>query len=192
MGQNTKTVTDQSFQADVLGADKPVLVDFWAEWCGPCRMIAPALEEIAAELGEQVTDRQDQHRRKSGYAGPIWRARHSDHVAVQEWRGRGPEGRRRSAQPDPAVAGGPALRPIETAPIQLTSGWVPPYIAPPHRPRAGDPFSCPRAAGFLRNISSHARHPGQKHLRFGQRPLRRQARQDRRNDQQLSSRPSRR
>jgi len=52
---STKSVTDDSFQADVLGSDKPVLVDFWAEWCGPCRMIAPALEEIASELGDKVT-----------------------------------------------------------------------------------------------------------------------------------------
>jgi thioredoxin 1 len=47
-------VTDSSFEADVLGSDQPVVVDFWAEWCGPCRMIAPALEEIATELDGQV------------------------------------------------------------------------------------------------------------------------------------------
>jgi thioredoxin 1 len=52
---STVKITDESFEADVLKSAKPVLVDFWAEWCGPCKQIAPALEQIAEELGDVVT-----------------------------------------------------------------------------------------------------------------------------------------
>ena len=51
---STVKVTDESFERDVLQSDKPVLVDFWAEWCGPCKQIAPALDQISEELADHV------------------------------------------------------------------------------------------------------------------------------------------
>jgi len=51
----TTAITDQSFDKDVLGASGPVLVDFWAEWCGPCKQIGPALEEISDEMSDKLT-----------------------------------------------------------------------------------------------------------------------------------------
>ena len=54
MSENTVDVTDDSFEDEVLKSEKPVLVDYWAEWCGPCKMVAPVLEEIAGEYADRL------------------------------------------------------------------------------------------------------------------------------------------
>jgi len=107
----TTAVTDASFQSDVLESDKPVLVDFWADWCGPCKMIAPALEELSEELGDKVTiakmegdHRQDGHHGKSRCAGFDGRPVDPLSGVVQEWRTGSADARCSTERPAQAVA----------------------------------------------------------------------------------------
>ena len=84
MSEHILQVSDDSFEADVLAAGTPVLVDFWAEWCGPCKMIAPILADVAVEYAGKVTIAKvniDQNPNTP----PKFNIRHPNAAVVQKW-----------------------------------------------------------------------------------------------------------
>ena len=151
----TKAVTDATFVSDVLQSDKPVLVDFWAEWCAPCRKVEPLLDEIANEMGDKVDDRQAQHRREPGdrprLPGDV--GADADHL---QGRRAGAVGRRRQAQGRPGqLHRVGALIALHDAPrarrdASRRPSWSRPACASTDRARRVHRSSAGRCGGTLR------------------------------------------
>ncbi len=117
MSEAITALSDATFDEHVKAADTPVLVDFWAEWCGPCKMIAPVLEEISAEHAGQDPDRQGQHRREPGRDTPVRGDEHPDPDAVQGRGARAADHRREGQGPARPGAPGLPVRPGDTLPL---------------------------------------------------------------------------